>query len=133
MAGSFGYELDLAKVSDEDKIIAKNQISQFRKYSELIRNGRYYRLSNPFEDSNALWCFVSENKEEILIQGMIFRTAPNMKRDAVKLAGLNPDYVYLDEKSSESYTGAALMNGGILLPQSWGDYYPVEFYLKRAK
>lgn len=133
MAGSFGYELDLSKISDEDKIIAKNQISQFRKYSELIHNGRYYRLSNPFEDSNALWCFVSDNKEEILIQGMIFRTAPNMKRDAVKLAGLNPDYVYLDEKSSESYTGAALMNGGILLPQSWGDYYPVEFYLKRAK
>lgn len=134
MAGSFGYELDLGALSDEEKSAVSEQIKRFKKYAPLIHNGKYYRLSDPTAENIALWEYVSDDRSEALIHGMIFRTKPNMKRAAIKAAGLSPDCEYYIEGSEENYTGAALMNGGILLPQPWGDYFPVEIHLvKREK
>ena len=33
-----------------------------------------------------------------------------------------------DEGNSVQTTGRKLADGGILLPRSWGDYYPVEMH-----
>lgn len=134
MAGSFGYELDLGALSDEEKSAVSEQIKRFKKYAPLIHNGKYYRLSDPTAENIAVWEYVSEDMSEALIHGMIFRTEPNMKRIAIKAAGLSPDCEYNIEGSAEYYTGAALMNGGVLLPKSWGDYSPIEIHLvKRDK
>ncbi len=129
MAGSFGYELDLGSLSDEEKGLVSQQIKSFKKYGPLIHNGKYYRLSNPMTENSALWEFVSEDKSEALIQGMIFRKIPNMKRISVKAEGLSPDSFYRIEGSDELYTGKALMCGGILLDDMWGDYRAVEIHL----
>lgn len=131
MAGSFGYELDLNTLTDREKLAVKEQIRRFKKYGPLIHNGSYYRLSNPMNDKFAIWSFVSENQSDVLIQGMIFRTEANMLRYPIKLRGLCPDKKYVLEGSV--YTGKALMEGGILLPKVWGDYFPVEMYLKEEK
>lgn len=128
MAGSFGYELDLGTLSDEEKSAVSEQIRRFIEYAPLIHNGKYYRLSDPTTDNIALWEYASEDMSEVLIHGMVFRTEPNMKRIAVK-AVLSPDSQYRIEGSPKLYTGAALMNGGILLPKTWGDYCPIEIHL----
>lgn len=133
MSGSFGYELDLGKLSDDEKTAVTEQIKHFRKFGSLIHNGKYYRLTNPMTDNSALWSYVSENKDEVLVHGMIYRTEPNMKRKAIRLAGLDENAEYQLVGTDEKYNGPALMNGGILLPQSWGDYYTVEIYLKRKE
>src|SRR5699024_6079733 len=39
MAGSFGYELDLSLLSEEEKEAVKEQISSYKKYWNLIHNG----------------------------------------------------------------------------------------------
>lgn len=130
MAGSFGYELDLGTFSDDEKKEVKNQIKRFKEYGSLIHNGSYYRLTNPLKDKSAVWSYVSEDKNEVLIHGMIYRTEPNMNRKAVKLMGLDESAEYIDTASGETYKGSALMNGGILLPASWGDYFPIEMHLK---
>ncbi len=131
MAGSFGYELDLGELSDEEKTAVTEQIQRFKKFGSLIHNGKYYRLTNPMTDNSALWSYVSENKDEVLVHGMIYHTEPNMKRKAVKLSGLDENTEYQLIGTDEKYSGLALMNGGILLPQPWGDYSSVEIYLKR--
>ncbi len=41
MAGSFGYELDLNKVSDEEKEEVKAQVENYKKYWDLLHNGLY--------------------------------------------------------------------------------------------
>lgn len=129
MAGSFGYELDLGTLSDEEKDAVSEQIRRFKEYAPLIHNGKYYRLSDPTTDNIALWEYVSDDMSEVLIHGIIFRTEPNMKRITIKAAGLSPDSEYSIAGSSERYTGAALMNGGMLLPKTWGDYCPIEIHL----
>ena len=130
MAGSFGYELDLSNLTDEERTAVRSQIERFKGYADLIHGGIYYRLSNPMEEKLALWSYVSEDKSEILVHGMIYRTEPNMLRYKVKLRGISPEKRYLLKGSGEAYSGRALMEGGILLPRTWGDYCPVEMYFK---
>ena len=128
MAGSFGYELDLNKLSDDEKASVKNQISKFKSYYDLIHNGNYYRLSNPLTDKFAVWQFTSEDKSKILVHGMIYRTETNSLRYQIKLRGISEDNTYRLNADGSVYTGRALMNGGILLPRPWGDYFPIELY-----
>lgn len=130
MCGSFGYELDLNTLNDEEKAAVTEQIKRFKKYGPLIHNGKYYRLSNPLADNYAIWSFVSDDCSEALVHGMIFHTEPNMLRYSVKLRGLAPEKKYIIDGEEKVYTGRALMEGGILLPKSWGDYLPVEIHLK---
>lgn len=132
MSGSFGYELDLNTLSEEEKNAVIEQNKRFKKYGPLIHNGRYYRLSNPMTDKFAIWSFVSENSGEVLVHGMIFRTEPNMTRYSVKLRGLISDKKYVVDGDNTIYTGKALMEGGILLPKPWGDFFPIELHLKEV-
>lgn len=128
MAGSFGYELDLNVLTHGEKEEVKKQIAQFKAYGSLIHNGKYYRLTNPMTDKEAIWSFVSKDASEVLVQGMLFHTEPNMVRHMVCLRGLSPKKKYQLSGTEMVYTGAALMNGGILLPKAWGDYTPVSMY-----
>ena len=133
MAGSFGYELDLNTLSDSEKQEVGEQITRFKKYGRLIHNGLYYRLSDPMNDKFAVWEFVSEDKKEVLVNGVIFRTEPNRTQYLIKLRGLLPDADYRLDNSGGVYKGSALMNGGILLPKSWGDNYPVEMHFIKGE
>lgn len=126
MAGSFGYELDLNKLPEDEKLAVKDQIIRFKQMGGLIHNGKYYRLSDPFSDKFAAWGFVSEDKSEVLVQGMIFRTEPAVTQYRVLLRGLDPHRKYRIEDTVVS--GAALMQGGYLLPRPWGDYVPFELH-----
>ena len=128
MAGSFGYELDLNTLSHDEKQEVKEQIVRFKKDGPLIHNGLYYRLSDSLNDKYAMWGFVSEDKKEVLVYGVIFRTEPNRTQYLAKLRGLLPDTNYRLAENGEVYKGSALMNGGILLPKSWGDYASIEMH-----
>lgn len=132
MAGSFGYELDLNTLSEEEKAEVAEQIVRFKKYGLLIHNGSYHRLSNPMEDKFAIWSFVSEDKKQVLVHGMIFRTEANMLRYPVRLRGLDGTKKYRLDETGKIFTGKALMEAGILLPKAWGDYAPVELYFTQV-
>ena len=79
-------------------------------------------------DKFAVWEFVSENRTDVLVNGVIFRTEPNSRQYSIKLRGLLPEADYRLAENGKVYKGSALMNGGILLPKSWGDYVPVEMH-----
>lgn len=130
MAGSFGYELDLNILSEEEKQEVAKQIKAYKEYQPLIHNGFYYRLSNPYKENMAVWEFVSQDKKEVLVQGVIFRAKPNTLRSRIRLAGLE-EGMYEVLGTGEVYTGKALMTGGILLPKVSGDDVSFEFYLKK--
>lgn len=50
-----------------------------------------------------------------------------MVRHCVPLRGLDAEAVYRT-KDGAAYTGDTLMHAGVLLPKSWGDYYPVSMH-----
>lgn len=131
MAGSFGYELNPDTLTTEEKEEIRGQIRRFKRDRHLIHNGNYYRLTDPVTNNASFWSFVSEDLREVLIQGMIFRTEPNRKQAALRLAGLDENAVYVNKETGETCSGSALMRGGILLPRPWGDYFGVEIHLEK--
>lgn len=129
MAGSFGYELDFSLLTDDEKENVRTQITNYRKYQPLVFEGDYYRLSDPLKQGLAMWEFVSPDKSEVLLQGVIYRTNSNSLRRTLKLRGLDPEKRYLVTGYGIECTGAALMEGGLLLPETWGDYCAVEIHI----
>lgn len=132
MAGTFGYELDLNKLEEAEKVEIAEQVSAYKGYQKLIREGDYYRLSNPYEDNMAVWAFVAEDREEVLVQGVVFRAASNVLRRRLRLRGLDAEAFYRSVQDGRVYTGRALMAGGLLLPRTEGDDAAFTICLKQV-
>lgn len=134
MAGSFGYELDLNKITEEEKACVKEQIKEFHRFWNVIHNGDYYRLTNPFESGEvASWMFVSPQADEALLQAVTLEAHGNPITSYLKLKGLKPKALYQDEATGKKYYGAALMEGGIPVPQLGGEYRAWNLYLKMVQ
>lgn len=130
MAGSFGYELDLNQLSEEEKAVVAKQVTHYKEYQSLIYNGDYYRLANPFEEGMSAWSWISEDKKTILVQGVLFRAKPNVLRKTLRLMGLEAKKNYKIAGTEEVYTGVALMSGGVLLQRAVGDDVSFEIVLE---
>lgn len=130
MSGTFGYELDITKLSEEDKQTVKEQIEAFKKYYDLIQNGDYYRLTDDGRKSPFVaWEFVSADKKEALLNVVVLRTKANPILNTVYARGLEADMMYQVEGSQEKFSGAALMNGGYPIPVMGDDYQAVQIHL----
>ena len=112
--GSFGYELDPRKMTEEEKTKVVSQVAEFHKYNDLIRTGDLYRLICPWDGSGkfAVWQFVSQDKREALVTKM---TLDNVwdHFQIVKLQGLDPAKTYHCPQLDLTCSGALLMNAGI--------------------
>jgi alpha-galactosidase len=126
MAGSFGYELDLNTLSEEEKEIVKQQIIDYKKYWDLIHNGLYYRLANPLKQEDfTAWEFAAEDKSETLLNVVTLDTHCNPPSAYVRLKGLKDDaWYYIEGREESLYSGSALMNGGIPIPYMSDEYQP---------
>ncbi len=134
MSGSFGYELDPNKLSEEDKEEVRRQIADFKKYYWLIQDGLYYRLTKPQDDGfYSAWQFVARDGSESLINMVVSSPQPNSALVHVRLKGLDPDGVYIDEgQEQRRYRGSALMYGGYTFPVLNGDYPSMQVHLVRV-
>lgn len=122
MAGTFGYEMDPALLSKEEKEEVKAQIKTYKQYETLICQGDYYRLSNPFTDGYSAWMFVSDDKKQALVNAVRLEVEGNMAVTYVRPKGLKREAVYIDDTTGKVYTGAALMKSGIPLPFPEAEY-----------
>ena len=59
LAGSFGYEMDLNKISEEEKEMVKEQVAAMHEYYELTHEGLYYRLTGLKKQDFMAWEFVA--------------------------------------------------------------------------
>ena len=132
MAGTFGYELDLGKMTREEKEEVKEQIIRYRKFAPLIQNGRYYRLTNPMAEEAGAWAFVSEDRSRALVNIVLQEMHGNMTNCYIRLKGLLPGRYYLDEESKKRYPSDALMQVGLPIPIELGEFraYQIYFVLK---
>ena len=133
-AGTFGYELDLMKMSEEEKKTAREQILKYKEIEHLVQSGDYYRLINPFENNNhVLWQFVSKDKKETVVCGVRLHSEANPYIYLFYPQGLDADLHYEDIATGKVYTGAALMKAGLPLPLTTGDYQPIRFTFKAVE
>ena len=123
MVGTFGYELDITKISDDDKWNIRKQIEEFNKYNPLVRTGDHYRIGNPFDnDRFDAWEFVAKDKSEALLEYIQVLKEPSVFLHRVRLAGLEKGCYYRHEETGKVYSAEVLMNSGFDIPSLWGDF-----------
>lgn len=134
MQGTFGYELDLSKMTDEEKKMAGEQIAFFKEHGRLFQFGDYYRLTSPFENRDyTVWEYAAQDGSEACMSVVYTDMYANAASEIVKWKGLDPKKVYqmqLDGEDAGNFSGAALMHAGILLPLPKQNYDAFQIYLK---
>ena len=116
--GTFGYELDLNKLSEDEILEVKAQIAFMKEYREVIQFGNFYRLKSPFEGNETVWMSVSEDKKTALVFWYRERNVVNADFTRVRLEGLNPDFLYKNELNGTENYGDELMNLGLITTDS---------------
>ena len=112
--GTFGYELDLNKLSDSEIEEVKNQIQFMKEYRQLIQFGTFYRLKSPFEGNETIWMVVSEDKTTALVGYYRVLNGVNLPYSRVKLQGLDPNKLYENVLGNTENYGDELMNLGMI-------------------
>jgi alpha-galactosidase len=129
MSGNFGYELDLTKLTEEEKEEIKEQIAVFKENWELIHNGTYYRATTKEEQSEYVaWNMVSEDKEKALLNVVTTNTHGNKLPIYAKCKGLQKDALYVCEETKEVYAGQVLATIGmpiLMLDTTFGTPLPL--------
>ncbi len=111
--GTFGYELDPNKLTEEERSIVKEQVAEYHKYYDLIHSGDLYRLICPWDNPYVCaWAFVSEDKQEALVT-LVRKLREDDTLLHLKLQGLDPDKMYTVKGTGERYSGALLMYAGL--------------------
>ena len=122
LAGTFGYELDITKISEEERNQIPQQTAMYHKYNDLVRTGDYYRMAsyreNHYYDA---YMVVSKDKKEALVTFVMVKRRPNPRSRNIKLLGLDPAKTYRIDGQDRTYLGSTLMNAGIFVEDMWGD------------
>lgn len=119
LAGSFGYELDLGKISDEEKEQVKEQIAQFHACYDLTHEGDYYRLTTLDNDDCMAWAFVAKDKSKAMLTLVKTQSEGNPVPTHIRMKGLDCNKRYkciLKNDTSVINSGAVFVNAGITIP-----------------
>ena len=121
LAGTFGYELDITKISEQERNMVPGQIAAYKKYAPLIREGDYYRIAS-YQENHKYDCYeiVSKDQSRAAVFFVQVLHEPSVRSRKIRLQGLKEDAVY--EVDGRRYTGAALMYAGLLRERMFGDF-----------
>lgn len=143
--GTFGYELDLNLLSDEEIEMVKKQITFMKQYRDLIQvEGDFYRLLSPFAGNDAAWMVVSRDQTEAIAGFYQRLNKINASWLRLRLQGLSEDSLYevsrnvLGETKSYQAYGSELMYAGIPidreeLNEKGGDFASLLYVLKKIE
>ncbi len=122
MAGTFGYELDPRKMTDEEKAMVREQTDAYRKYAPLTLSGDYLRLTDPFRDHVGAWEICAADGSEALVTAVTLEIHGNAPQNYIRLRRLTPGAVYRDEESGREYSADMLMYAGLPVPREMFEY-----------
>ena len=130
MGGTYGYELDLTKLPDEEIAQIRELNAKVRSVQELLLYGSFYRLLSPYTGNRTAWMSVSEDKREAVVTHVYTLGQPNPKDALLRLRGLDPDLDYVDVETGAVYGGDELMLYGVVVKKPHGDYTAHQFHFK---
>lgn len=132
LTGSFGYELDPTKLSEEEKKMVSDTAALYKDIGGSIAAGRYYRLRDPHEETCAAWCTVSEDRSLCVAGYVLTHVRMYGNNERIALRGLKPDALYRDRLSGETHRGDELMSFGLHAPTTL-EYRSILWVLDEVK
>lgn len=131
LAGTFGYELDITKISKEEREMVPGQIAAYKKYAPLIREGDYYRIAS-YRENHMYDCYeiVSKDKSRAAVFFVQVLHEPSVKSRKIRLQGLDEHALY--EVDGRQYPGSTLMYAGLLRERMRGDFQAEVIEVRRV-
>lgn len=135
LAGTFGYELDVTRIPEDDRNMIPHQVAMYHRFNDLVRSGDYYRVASYSENHEwDCWEVVAKDKSEALMTVAEVLRKANVKSRRVCFKGLAPEKTYRvaeydiyndcdKEDTALTLKGDALMYAGINATEGfWGDF-----------
>ena len=95
LAGTFGYELDVTKLTEKEKQEVRKQIQIYHTYADLIREGDYYRIASWQENHRYdCWMAAAKDRSEALMVCVQVLAEANRRSFRVCPKGLDPEAEY---------------------------------------
>jgi len=141
LSGTFGYELDITKLPPEERAMIPGQIALYKKYSDLVRNGDYWRIASYSKNNEYdCWMSISKDKTKALVTFVQVLNHPNYKTRFIKLNGFDDKKSYKisfpDEDQKEyppvTMSGLTIKNAGIAVRRDWGDFQSKLIYIEEV-
>ena len=130
--GASGYELNVSALSNEEKNACKEQITVYRKISDLVLRGDLFRLIDPFSENCFCEMIVSKDKRCAYVVGEQLRAMPLPNTRFVKLVGLAEGKRYHIEELNIAASGKTLASVGVPLP-NLQDYESFIWHIEEVK
>jgi alpha-galactosidase len=123
MSACMGMDLDLTKMSAQDKAICAGAVSAYKKIRDVIASGDLYRLEDPHNHFRGAENFVSPDKSRAVVFVFQLRDGQNLP---VHPQGLDPNKKYTIHElnpapgrppmlqEGKTFSGETLMRNGIL-------------------
>ena len=133
LAGSFGYEMDLNKISEEEKEMVKEQVAAMHEYYELTHEGLYYRLTGLKKQDFMAWEFVAKDQSRALLTIVKTDAEGNMLPVHTKVCGLAENKLYRCSLDGEIRSGRTWNRAGLTLHQVLGEYESIRVEFTEVK
>lgn len=139
LSGTFGYELDITKLPPEERAMIPGQITLYKKFGDLVRNGDYNRIASYSENNEYdCWASIAKDKSKALVTFVQVLNHPNYKTRFIKICGLKAEAKYKvtwpDEDQSKfqsmELTGLTIAKAGIPVRRDWGDFQGQLIYIE---
>ena len=131
--GATGYELDPRKLTEEEMRQVAERNAAYRRDENLIQKGDLYRLKSPFDGNSFAEIVVAKDKSRavaIVEFGLCNEVGPF--EDIIRLDGLDENAKYLIEETGETYFGSTLVNAGLSVPRTFGDFISFVYHFTRV-
>ena len=128
MSGRLGMEIQPKNMTDEEKALCRQAISDYKMIRPVVQFGDIYRLHSPYEGDNlASLMYVAEDKAKAVFYWYKLETFQNQHFPPVKMKGLDDNRKYrvkelnrIDNKpldcEGKVFTGRYLMANGLEMP-----------------
>jgi alpha-galactosidase len=123
MSACFGMDLDLAKLSAEDKAVCAGAIAAYKRVRDVTQLGDLYRLEDPHGNFRGALDFVAPDQSRAVVFAFQLKDGANAP---VRPQGLDPARSYMVRElnpapgraplaqEGKTFTGAELMRDGVL-------------------
>jgi alpha-galactosidase len=134
MSGNLGYELDLTKLSMDERETVKRQVAKYKEIRSLIQFGEFYRLLSPFEGNEAAWLFADKAKSEAIAFYFSVLAEPAAPLKFLRLNGIDVTKKYRLAGTNQVYGGDELAYAGLSIPTEMkGDFQSCVWHFIESK
>ena len=128
MSGRLGMEIQPKNMTDDEKVLCRNAIAEYKQIRPIVQFGDIYRLVSPYDKVGlASLMYVDEAKDKSVFFWWKTESFQNEHLPRIKMAGLDPNKNYKVHElnridlqpmdiEGKTFSGAYLMNHGLEMP-----------------